>query len=266
MTTQWRLLAVLAVFVLGYGCSGSDTATPDTVGESAPAAPRAAQPAASLPPRTDLGTIQGHVMLVGKAPGNRVIRMSMDPKCAGLTEGQLVVQEEVAATPEGDLANVFVQLDGDFPAAPPAPATPVRIDQVGCVYVPRVVGVQVGQTLEIMNSDDLAHNLHASSSVGNGFNVGQPRAGMVYDFVPEEPEMMLHVSCDVHRWMTTYVGIVSHPYFDVSGRDGTFTLEGVPAGTYTIHSWHEVYGELTQTVEVRENETTMVDFEYMAAE
>ena len=134
------------------------------------------------------------------------------------------------------------------------------------MYAPRVVGVQVGQSVEILNSDDLLHNLHASSGVDNGFNAGQPRAGLVYGFEPEHEEVMLHLSCDVHRWMNSYIGIVNHPYFDVTSGDGAFLIENVPVGTYTIHSWHEVFGELSQTVEVRVDETTPVDFSYAVTE
>lgn len=268
MSKRWGtcVLAVFLVAAVAAGCSGSGSESPASDGSETTAAASRATPRPTLPPRTDLGTIEGHVALLGRAPGNTVIRMSMDPKCAAMTQGQMIVQEEVAANADGDLANVFIQVDGDFPAAPAPPSEPVRIDQRSCVYIPRVAGVQVGQTLEILNGDDLSHNVHATSNGDTLFNVGQPRAGMVHTFVPEEPAMMVRLGCEVHRWMVSYVGVVAHPYFDVTDRVGTFRIEGVPAGTYTLHTWHEVYGELTQSVEVREDETTTADFEYMAKE
>lgn len=267
MTRRWKAaVPALGFLILTVSCSGGGSESPPAAGSGAGAPATRAAPRPTLPPRTDLGTIEGHVALLGRAPGNAVIRMGMDPKCAAITQGEMVVQEEVAANADGDLANVFVQVDGDFPAAPAPPSEPVEIDQKGCVYTPRVVGVQVGQTLNFLNSDDLPHNVHASAGGNAIFNVGQPRAGMVHSFVPDEPEMMLRVACDLHRWMITYVGVVAHPYFDVSDRAGMFRIEGVPAGTYTLHTWHEVYGELTQSVEVRQDETTTVDFEYMAKE
>src|SRR5262245_45643352 len=110
--------------------------------------------------RATTGVIKGHVRLNGKLPGNSVIRMNVDPKCAQLNRGKQVVQEVVKASIEGNLANVFVRLEGTFPKTPPPP-TPVTIDQRGCVYTPRVVGVQVGQMLQIKNSDDLLHNVHS---------------------------------------------------------------------------------------------------------
>lgn len=266
MNRRWRTCVLALILIAAAGCSGGGSeSVPATDSEASPAA-AAATPRLSLPPRTDLGTIEGHVALLGRPPGNTVIRMGMDPKCAAINQGQMVVQEEVAANADGDLANVFIQVDGDFPAAPPPSPEPVEIDQQGCVYTPRVVGVQVGQTLNILNSDDLPHNVHASASGDTVFNVGQPREGMVYSFVPERPEMMMRLGCDIHRWMLTFVGVVAHPYFDVTDREGVFRIGGVPAGTYTLHTWHEVYGELTHSVEVRQDETTTVDFEYMAGE
>lgn len=254
----------VALAAMGVGCSN------DTVVESPPADPveeadltASAQPVVTTPPRTDLGSIAGRAVLVGKSPGNRVIRMGMDPKCALITEGKIVTDEIVVASPDGGLANVFAYLDGDIPPLPPSPE-PVRIDQLGCVYAPHVVGVQVGQTVEILNSDDLLHNLHASSGAGNGFNVGQPQAGMVYRFQPKVAEIMMRLGCDVHRWMTNYIGIVDHPYFAVTANDGSFAIADIPAGTYTIRGWHEAYGEVDQTIEVRTGETTTVSFQYSA--
>ena len=128
------------------------------------------------------GTIKGHVRLIGELPGNPVIRMRRDPMCAKITAGKQMVQETVLAALNGDLANVFVRLEGSFPPSP-APAAPVTIDQRGCVYGPRVVGLQAGQPLEIRNSDDLLHNIHSSSTLkDNSFNVAQPIKGMVNRF------------------------------------------------------------------------------------
>ena len=94
---------------------------------------------------------------------------------------------------------------------------PVTIDQRGCMYVPRVVGAQVGQTVQVRNSDELLHNVHGTSTHGNAFNFSQPKAGIVQELRLKDPEIMLRVACDVHRWMTAFVGVVNHPYFATSG-------------------------------------------------
>ena len=209
----------------------------------------------------ETGTIHGHVRLSGHLPGNAVIRMGVDPGCGQLNAGKQVVQEAVAADRDGSLKNVFVQLQGTFPTVP-LPDEPVVVDQQDCVFVPRVVGARVGQLVEFTNSDPLLHNVHSLSATTNSFNVGQPMEGMVHDVRLEKEDGMLRITCDRHRWMTQYVGVVTHPYFAVSDRGGTFSVEGVPAGTHTIQTWHEVYGTLTQTVRVEAGEVTMAEFTY----
>ncbi len=211
------------------------------------------------------GAIKGHVRLMGKSPGNPIIRMGMDPMCAKINAGKRVVQETVVTSTDGGLANVFVKLQGTFPQTP-VPTTPVSVDQHGCVYSPRVVGARVGQMLQVRNSDELMHNVHGLSVGGNGFNVSEPKAGMVQQFRLKDEEIMLKVKCDVHSWMLTFVGVVSHPYFAVSGDAGAFEIDNVPAGTYTVQAWHERYGPLTQSVRVRAGVPTTVDFSYTGSE
>src|SRR2546425_13256616 len=177
--------------------------------------------------RGNTGAIKGVVRVSGKVPGNPVIRMGVDPMCAKINAGKRVVDDMVVATADGLLANAFAKLDGSFPPSA-APAEPVVIDQRGCIYGPRVVGARVGQVLRIKNSDSLLHNVHTNTTKGNSFNVGQPQAGIQYDFRLKDEEM-LQLKCDVHRWMSAWVGVVTHRYFAVSGADGSFTISGVPA-------------------------------------
>jgi plastocyanin len=210
------------------------------------------------------GTIKGHVKLTGKLPGNPVIRMGMDPMCAKANAGKQVVQETVMAALDGSLANVFVSLEGTFPPTPVS-SEPVVIDQRACVYRPRVVGARVGQTLQVRNSDDLIHNVHSLTEKGNAFNISEPKAGMVQSFKLKDAEI-LRIKCDVHRWMTTYVGIVGNPYFAVSNDGGNFEIANVPPGSYTIRAWHELYGPVTQRVAVRAGATATINFSYTGKE
>jgi plastocyanin len=197
----------------------------------------------------------------GTVPGNPIIRMGMDPMCAKLNAGKRPVQEIVSATADGSLANVFVSLQGTFPPTP-VPSEPVAIDQRACVYVPRVVGARVGQTLQVRNSDEGLHNVHSASTRGNDFNLSQPTAGMGHRLSLRNAEKMLRITCDVHRWMTAFVGVVDHPYFATSGAGGTFTIANVPIGTHTIQAWHELFGVLTQTVRVTDGSTSTIEFTY----
>ena len=148
----------------------------------------------------------------------------------------------------------------------PVSTQAVAIDQRGCVYTPRVVGVRVGQTLQIKNSDSFLHNVHGLSGKENSFNIGQPRAGLVFEFKPKNEEVMLHVKCDVHNWMNAYVAIVTNPYFAVSDTAGTFQIDKVPPGTYMIQAWQERYGFVSKTVTVKGGAVTTVDFTYTGNE
>jgi hypothetical protein len=221
--------------------------------------------AAAQSKQANTGSIKGRIRLAGNPPGNSIIRMGVDPMCAKMNAGKRVVNEIVAAAADGGLANVFVRVQGEFRETP-VPTQSVTIDQRECIYMPRVVGARVGQLLEIRNSDALLHNVHSSSGHGNSFNVGQPKAGVVYQFRLKNEEIMMHLGCDVHRWMTAYVGVTTNPYFAVSGAGGTFQIDNVPVGTHTIQTWHERYGILTKTVRVTSSVTTTVDFTYTGNE
>jgi plastocyanin len=204
--------------------------------------------------------------MTGPGPANPIIRMGADPMCSRMYgPGKRPTQQLVVRAADGALANVFVDVEGTFPKTAP-PSAPVVLDQKGCIYSPRVVGVQVGQTLTIRNSDELLHNVHSLTAKGNEFNVSQPKAGMVFSFMPKTEEEMLRVKCDVHSWMTAYIGVVTNPYFSVSGTDGTFTIANVPAGRHTIAAWHEAYGKQMKTVDVKPGAMTTVEFEYTGTE
>jgi len=211
------------------------------------------------------GTIKGHVRLTGKLPGNPIIRMGMDPMCSKMNAGKRVIQEYVAASIDGSLANVFVRLQGNFPQTPVS-SQPVIIDQRGCIYTPRVIGARVGQTVQIKNSDNLLHNVHGYSGKDNSFNFGQARAGIINDFKPKNEEVMLHLQCDIHKWMNAYIGIVTNPYFAVSDKMGAFEIDKVPPGTYTIQAWQERYGFVMKTVTVKAGAVAAIDFTYSGNE
>ena len=216
-------------------------------------------------PQAGTGSIKGHIRLMGKLPGNPIIRMGMDPMCSKMNAGKRVIQEYVVATADGSLGNVFVRLKGNFPQTP-VPTQPVIIDQVSCVYTPRIVGARVGQTVQIKNSDSLLHNVDALSGQGNGFNIAQPRAGLVYEFKPKKEEVMLHLKCDVHNWMNAYIGIVTNPYFAVSNTMGNYQIDRVPPGTYTIEAWHERFGLVSKMITVKAGAVTPFDFTYASNE
>jgi plastocyanin len=214
----------------------------------------------STGPPVARGSMRGHVRVVGPVPENDAIRMSSDPMCNKAHGGQRVLDEGVRAAADGSLANVFVQLVGNLPETP-VPAEPVSIDQRGCVYRPRVIGVRVGQALQIRNSDDGLHNVHGVSNDRDDFNVSQPLVGMINTFRPHDPGI-LRLKCDVHTWMVAFVGVVNHSFFAVTGADGAFALQDVPAGTYTVRTWHEVFGAITTPVRIEGGHDADLDIVY----
>ena len=141
----------------------------------------------------------------------------------------------------------------------------VKLDQVGCVYVPHVTGLRVKQTLEIANSDETLHTVHAMGQANPPFNLSQAMQKMTNTKTFNAPEVMVPFKCEVHSWMYAYVGVLDHPYFAVTHGGGTFELKGVPAGTYTVEAWHEKLGTQTQSVTLGEKESKEITFTFKAA-
>jgi hypothetical protein len=193
------------------------------------------------------GSVVGKITYQGKAPRPRVIRMSSDPLC--MTEKGGSTSEVLLVGPGSGLQNAFVYVkDGLGGKTFPAPKTPVVLDQQGCKYMPHVIGIQVGQPLEVRNSDPTLHNVHAVPKINKEFNFGQPTKGMKSSKSFDKQEVMVPFRCDVHGWMNAYAGVLPHPFFAVSKNDGSFEIKGLPAGSYTIEVWHEQLG--TQTMKV----------------
>ena len=207
------------------------------------------------------GTVHGQVRVTGVVPANDVIRMNADPMCLKASGGSHVTDEAVVATVDGRLANVFIELVGTFPDTP-VPLEVVTIDQRGCLYSPRVVGLRAGQQFQVRNSDDGLHNVHGTSTDRDGFNVSQPTSGMVNTFRPRDPGV-LRLKCDVHTWMVAFVAVANHPYFAVTTADGAFTLRDVPEGTYQLRAWHEKLGTIASEVRVDATREANVEMTYL---
>jgi plastocyanin len=210
-------------------------------------------------------TVTGRVRFTGTPPTNPRIDMSEVAQCrAKYTTPP--TEERVVVGQGGALANVFIYVKSGLPAGQryPAPAAPVVIDQDGCRYHPHVLGIQVGQNLEVRNSDPLMHNIKSRATKNRPFNFSQPNAGMKQNRTFSAPEVMVTLECNVHNWMRAFVGVVDHPFFAVSGTDGTFSIKGLPAGTYTVEAWHERFGVRTATVTVPATGSKTQDFTFTA--
>jgi plastocyanin len=208
--------------------------------------------------------ISGKVVLTGKAPEMPVLDMSANPACQRSNKTPRRA-EEVVVNPNGTLRNTFVWLKTGLPPGRwSPPAEMAKLDQHGCVYEPHVLGIMVGQPLEISNGDTVNHNVHAESSTNAGWSEMEPPRAEKSIRRFEKEEVMFPVTCGVHAWMRSYIGVASHPFFFVTGDDGTFTLKGVPPGSYTVEAVHERYGRQEMKVTVGPRESKDVDFRYDA--
>jgi hypothetical protein len=246
------MLAVLFAAATACGGGGDEADTGGEVATDEEAGPAVSPDSAA--------TITGVVNFTGTPPAGEPIDMSEEPACAEQhAEGAM---KQTAVVTDGRLANVFVYVkDGLGDRTFPTSQQGVTIDQRGCEYHPHVLAIQTGQDLIIKNSDGILHNINTQPTVNQGFNVSQPVA-METTKTFSSAEVMIPVKCDVHGWMEAFIGVQQHPYMAVSAEDGTFRLENLPPGSYTIEAWHELYGTQTQTVTVGVQETGEVTFDY----
>jgi|SRR5690242_11982743 plastocyanin len=208
-------------------------------------------------------TVTGTVTFDGKPPALRPLAMDAEPVCAKKHSGP--VPNEMLVLGNGNtMGNIMVYVSKGLPSgktyAPPK--TPVVIDQTGCQYKPHVMGIMVGQTYKILNSDGILHNIHTLPKVNPQFNKGMPATVKEAETVFQKPEDVFHVKCDVHPWMSAYVGVFTHPFFSVTSTDGKFTISGLDPGTYEITAWHERLGTQTASVTVGANDTKTQNFKF----
>jgi Carboxypeptidase regulatory-like domain len=255
-----RLTPLAALFFAGamLACGGGDAGSG---GETGGAAATGGGAATATTQVTNGGTIAGVVNFAGDAPAMPVIDMSEEPTCAD--KHTTPQHEETVVVNNGKLKNVFIYLKEGLTGSYAAPP-PTTIDQQGCIYIPHVVGVMVGESLEIKNSDGILHNIHTQPTNNREFNRGQPTT-MTSETSFSQPEVMIPVKCDVHGWMHAYIGVVANPYFAVSGDDGSFSIANVPPGTYTVEAWHEKYGVQTGQAVVEANGSVTLNFDYNAS-
>jgi plastocyanin len=209
------------------------------------------------------GDVKGAVTLDGTAPKNEGIKMNADPVCMRENKTPQFQETYTVGSDGKSLANVFVYVKdglGNYVYDPPTDSA--KIDQKECRYHPHVFGMRVGQKLEIINSDPTLHNIHALPKSNQEFNTGQPVQGMKTEHVFNAKEVMIPFKCDVHGWMNAYVGVLDHPYYAVTDKDGKFELKTLPPGTYTIEAWHEKFGTQTQQVTLGQKETKEVNFTF----
>ena len=253
------LTAVLALALLA-GCRSKDDDEDEAAAE--PEAGAVAKGPAFKPTGNE-GNIVGVIAFNGAAPAAKKLSLDSDPVCA--QKNPNAVGEEVVVA-DGKLQNVFVYVKGGLPRATfEAPTAEVTLDQSGCHYVPHVLGLQTNQPLKVVNSDNTNHNVHPTPKDNREWNESQgPGAPpIVKKFT--RAEVLIPVKCNQHAWMKAWVGVLDHPFYAVSGKDGAFTIKGLPPGEYDVEAWHEKLGAKTMKVKVADKADAKADFTFDAA-
>jgi len=216
------------------------------------------------------GIVSGKITFNGIPPRRRRVDISDDPVCERINPN-LMTEEWVIKN--GTVADAFIYIkDGEVADGRRmrdlkfrVPVTGIILDQKGCHYVPRVTGIQAGQTLKVVNSDPTVHNVQSVPIRNKGWNQRQAKGGAPIENIFTENEIMIPIKDERHPWMKAYVGVLSHPYYAVSATDGSYEIRGVPPGTYIIAAWHEGYGmgaEKTLQVKVPANGKITANFSF----
>jgi plastocyanin len=235
----------LASCIVIMGCTPAVKKTEQSPGQ----AQQHAVPAFHVDPAT-AGSISGTIGYTGPRPTPKKIDMSEDPACVAAHQGK-AFDESLVVSPKGALGNAFIYIKAGLEGKRfETPSAPVTIDQKGCWFRPRILGIQTGQTLQVVNSDPVTHNIHPMAEINREWNHSQGAgdAPLARRFI--KPEVMIRVKCNIHSWMHAYIGVVDNPYFAVSKDDGSFTIPNLPPGTYTLGVWHETLGTQEQQITV----------------
>jgi plastocyanin len=195
--------------------------------------------------------LTGKISLEGPRPKRRPL--VTDEECKMHADGKPLLSEKAVVDENGGLQWAFIQVTNPPAGDYPAPEEAVVLDQVGCTYTPHIVGVQAGQRLEAWNSDPFTHNVRGLARKNRPFNMGQPVGSaprQARETSTAKAEDAIKITCDVHKWMTSFMFVVEHPFFAVSAADGSFTIDDLPDGTYDVLIWTEAFGEKNASVTV----------------
>jgi hypothetical protein len=204
-------------------------------------------------------SVKGKVKFEGVVPKGHPINMAADPSCAKLHSMPAMTQDIVADN-QGGLQNVVVFVaDGLGGQNFEPPTQPAVLEQKGCMYQPHVLAVRANQPLDVVNDDPTGHNIHPMPANNREWNKAEPPGSKMEETFGRE-EIAIPVKCNIHPWMHTYVAVFKHPFFVITGKDGTFDLSNLPPGTYTIEAWHEKLGTATQKITLGTSEITNIEF------
>jgi plastocyanin len=262
-----RCLVPVSVALIALAAASCSKKEASESSEPAAPAEKATQPAAAVEKTAEpagFGTVTGTVAFSGKAPEAAELPRKSDPVCAA----KPMKANDVIVNANNTLKDVLVRVaPGTVKGKFSAPTTPAVVKQTDCMYVPRVQGAVAGQTVQVENDDKTMHNVHTYKGQETILNQGQPAGSppIKKENIASEAAV-LKFKCDVHPWMTGFLVVTDHPHFQTTGADGSFKLDKVPAGKYTVEAWHSKFGLKTAQVTVEPNKSAEAKFTFDGTE
>ncbi len=208
------------------------------------------------------GSIEGTIKYAGPVPKSKLQPMDADPICYAINKGNTRLAS-IAVGENNTLKDAFIYVKSGLPQSSyPPPNEPAVMDQKGCNYSPRVMGVMAGQKVKFLNPDGTLHNVHIMSKINPEMNVAMPDFRKEMETTFKKTEFMFPIRCDVHPWMLAWMAVMPHPFFSVSSEEGKFEIKNLPAGTYEIEAWHEKLESKTMTLTVIDGKSQQADFTF----
>lgn len=204
------------------------------------------------------GVVEGHVRLKSaQIPRPTVVENSTDPAVCGRRQS---LEDFLVSPKNGGVQNVIVAVE-DVPVEkiPPLIAKTLVLDNKSCRFVPHASVLTLGSRIEALNSDSVLHTVHLYGAVEA--NIALPLRGARIGRTVTRSGMIV-VKCDVHGWMQAFIRVDAHPFHAVSGADGAFRIDSIPAGSYRLGAWHEKLGRLEKMIRVEEGKTERLELEY----
>ena len=256
-------LGLVCVALGGASCKKDEPRSEPVVVAQGAAAQKLLTPESAGAPAGGTAAVKGTVTLTGVPPEMPLTKRDADPYCARTP----MKDEEVVVGAGGALKNVIVRITKGITGNYEPPMTNVTLDQSQCMYRPRVAVIMAGQSLLVRNSDQTLHNVHTYKGASTLFNQAEvPGLPAIAKTFKDATGEILKFKCDVHPWMTGFLIVTDHPFFQATGTDGSFKLDKVPAGQYTVEAWHSRYGLKTATVTVEPNKAAEVKLSYDGTE
>lgn len=192
---------------------------------------------------TVTGTVTGKILFEGDKPEIKPLTIGADQAKGCCAEGETVDDTDYSLTigENGGIANVVVTIEVDGAEGPELKDEPAKLDQIGCRFVPHVLVVPVGQTVAYHNSDSVSHNVHTYPIKNTPLNQTVAAGGSLEAKYEKAEE--IKVGCDIHPWMASYVVVTDATHFGLTDATGSFSIEGLPAGTHKIELWHQKLGK-----------------------